>query len=98
MVAACDDFTPTNKVYYSTNAGTSWTAATGIPTTGTGGYGRVQLAVSASTSGVVYAGVDWNSSFVKYNSPQYTSKTSKLPRSSHRTDTTYPSVKYWNVE
>src|SRR5262249_52149154 len=47
-------------IHVTTNRGTDWSAATGIPTTTGTGSGRVELAYAAADSNVVYASVDLN--------------------------------------
>lgn len=52
VYAASYSFSGTGKIYYSTNAGQSYTQATGIPTSG---VLRIALAVSAASPSTVYA-------------------------------------------
>ena len=47
-------------IHVTTNKGTDWSAAGGLPTTG-GGSGRVELAYATADPNIIYASVDLNS-------------------------------------
>jgi uncharacterized protein (TIGR02597 family) len=58
----CVASTLNGTAYYSTTSGSSWAAATGIPTAVTGAFGvRAELAYAPGSPTTVYASVDHNS-------------------------------------